>query len=106
MAKLAPLPLGNGAPQVSGAEVHHIHRLQPRYYAFLSYSHRDKETADWLYGELERFRVPHALQAASMWGGTSKGGYDQPSLSRAPLISPAPSGEPWVAAEPCLVGAP
>jgi tetratricopeptide (TPR) repeat protein len=62
MAKLAPLPLGNGAPQVSGAEVHHIHRLQPRYYAFLSYSHRDKETADWLYGELERFRVPHALQ--------------------------------------------
>ena len=51
-------------------------------------------------------RVPHALQAASTWGGTSKGGYDQPSLSRAPLISPAPSGEPCVEALPCLVGAP
>lgn len=36
-------------------------RLQTRYYAFLSYSHRDKELADWLHRELERFRVPHSL---------------------------------------------
>ncbi len=62
MAKLAPLPLGNGAPQVSGAEVHHIRRIQPRYYAFLSYSHRDKEIADWLYKELETLRVPRSLE--------------------------------------------
>ena len=32
-----------------------------RYYAFLSYSHKDEELADWLHRELEQFRVPHAL---------------------------------------------
>ena len=31
------------------------------YFAFLSYSHRDAEEADWLHGELERFRVPSSL---------------------------------------------
>ena len=39
----------------------HVPRLQARYYAFLSYSHKDKELADWLHRELEKFRVPHAL---------------------------------------------
>src|SRR5215218_4247297 len=61
MAKLARLPLGQGAPEPAAAEVHHIHRPQIRYYAFLSYSHKDKELADWLHRELERFRVPRAL---------------------------------------------
>src|SRR6476469_5814477 len=42
-------------------EVSRIPRLRTRYYAFLSYSHRDKELADWLHRELEKFRVPHAL---------------------------------------------
>ncbi len=32
-----------------------------RYWAFLSYSHRDSETADWLHAELEKYRVPRAL---------------------------------------------
>src|SRR5215208_2098715 len=32
-----------------------------RYFAFLSYSHRDEELADWLHRELEEFRVPSAL---------------------------------------------
>ena len=60
MARLAQLPgfepaasresPGGGAP-----------RLRTRYYAFLSYSHRDAELADWLHRELERFRVPHSL---------------------------------------------
>ncbi|HYX47478.1 MAG TPA: toll/interleukin-1 receptor domain-containing protein, partial [Sphingomicrobium sp.] len=36
-------------------------RLRTRYYAFVSYSHKNKELADWLHRELERFRVPHAL---------------------------------------------
>src|SRR5687768_12632867 len=31
------------------------------YFAFLSYSHHDTEDADWLHGELERFRVPSSL---------------------------------------------
>ena len=36
-------------------------RLRTRYYAFLSYSHKDKELAEWLHRELEKFRVPKAL---------------------------------------------
>ena len=36
-------------------------RLRTRYYAFLSYSHKDKELADWLHRELEKFRVPSSL---------------------------------------------
>lgn len=32
-----------------------------RYFAFLSYSHKDEELADWLHRELEDFRVPSAL---------------------------------------------
>ena len=32
-----------------------------RYFAFLSYSHRDERTARWLHDSLERFRVPSAL---------------------------------------------
>jgi len=33
----------------------------PRYWAFLSYSHKDSETADWLHNELEKYRVPRSL---------------------------------------------
>ncbi|MEO7366004.1 MAG: toll/interleukin-1 receptor domain-containing protein, partial [Sphingomicrobium sp.] len=32
-----------------------------KYYAFLSYSHADATTADWLHGALEGFRTPSAL---------------------------------------------
>ena len=31
------------------------------YFAFLSYSHKDSEDADWVHAELERFRVPSSL---------------------------------------------
>ena len=48
-------------------------------------------------------RAPAARQAASTSAGTSKGALVQPSLSRAPLISSAPSGSPCVEALPCLV---
>ncbi len=51
-------------------------------------------------------RAPQARQAASTLAGTSKGAWLHPSLSRAPAISSAPSGEPWVEAFPDLVGAP
>jgi hypothetical protein len=34
---------------------------QPQYWAFLSYSHRDKAFADWLHNALEAYRVPKAL---------------------------------------------
>ena len=60
MAKLARLP---AIGRSTGAEAEHprVPRLRTRYYAFLSYSHKDKELADWLHRELERFRVPHTL---------------------------------------------
>lgn len=36
-------------------------RPKQRYMAFLSYSHKDAATADWLHEALEEFRVPHRL---------------------------------------------
>ena len=60
MAKLARLPTVDRA-SAADMGVAHVPRLRTRYYAFLSYSHRDKELADWLHRELERFRVPHSL---------------------------------------------
>ena len=32
-----------------------------RYIAFLSYSHRDREIAEWLHRELETYRVPKRM---------------------------------------------
>ena len=62
MAKLARLPGFDGTPSPEpGAG--RAPRLRTRYYAFLSYSHEDKELADWLHRELERFRVPHVVRS-------------------------------------------
>src|SRR3954464_6800240 len=58
MARVARLPTIDRAEE---AERRRVPRLRTRYYAFLSYSHKDRELADWLHRELERFRVPHAL---------------------------------------------
>jgi tetratricopeptide (TPR) repeat protein len=60
MAKLARLPSFDGASD-GEPERRAIPRLRTRYYAFLSYSHKDKGLADWLHRELEKFRVPHSL---------------------------------------------
>jgi tetratricopeptide (TPR) repeat protein len=60
MLKLARVPSSEPAPQ--RADDRRIHRFRHRYFAFLSYSHKDEELADWLHEELEEFRVPHALQ--------------------------------------------
>ena len=43
----------------AGPRAANVHPL--KYYAFLSYSHADATTADWLHGALERFRTPGAL---------------------------------------------
>jgi tetratricopeptide (TPR) repeat protein len=59
MSKLARLPVFDVAH--NDAREGRKPRLRPRYYAFLSYSHKDKELADWLHRELEKFRVPAAL---------------------------------------------
>jgi len=60
MAKLARLPVFDRAAQAD-AHASHVPRLRTRFYAFLSYSHKDKDLADWLHRELENFRVPHSL---------------------------------------------
>jgi hypothetical protein len=55
----------------------------PRYWAFLSYSHKDSDTADWLHGALERYRVPRPLVGRETgWGSIP------PSLS--PIFRPRP----------------
>ncbi|MGN6588860.1 MAG: TIR domain-containing protein [Sphingomicrobium sp.] len=61
MARLARLHGGSSVPDGETGDVRHTPRLRTRYYAFLSYSHKDSELADWLHRELERFRVPHSL---------------------------------------------
>jgi tetratricopeptide (TPR) repeat protein len=61
MAKLAQLPADDRALLAHRGRERHVPRLRTRFYAFLSYSHKDKELADWLHRELERFRVPHSL---------------------------------------------
>ena len=61
MPKLAQLPANDGARRALPAEIHRITRPEVRYYAFLSYSHKDEELAEWLHRELERFRVPNGL---------------------------------------------
>src|SRR4051794_1506515 len=61
MTKHARVPADDGAPDAAPAEVHHIVRPHARYYAFLSYSHKDSAFADWLHGQLEEFKVPHGL---------------------------------------------
>lgn len=43
-------PAGPGSASTTG-----------QYFAFLSYSHQDSASADWLHRELERFRVPSSL---------------------------------------------
>jgi|tagenome__1003787_1003787.scaffolds.fasta_scaffold20969135_2 tetratricopeptide (TPR) repeat protein len=61
MGKHAQLPALGRAPEAADAGARRIPLLQTRYFAFLSYSHKDKELADWLHRELERFRVPRSL---------------------------------------------
>lgn len=60
MAKLARLPTFDRSAEAR-TDGPRVPRLRTRYYAFLSYSHKDKELADWLHRELEKFRVPHTL---------------------------------------------
>lgn len=48
---------GTSASPAGGSAAHSA----PLYFAFLSYSHQDSADADWLHGELERFRVPSSL---------------------------------------------
>lgn len=61
MTKHAQLTAQDRGADPSPRQVRHAPRLRTRYYAFLSYSHKDADLADWLHREIEKFRVPHSL---------------------------------------------
>jgi hypothetical protein len=63
MPKVARLPATSRAPLPERAQHPRVPpRSHARYFAFLSYSHKDEEIATWLHRELERFRVPASRQ--------------------------------------------
>lgn len=61
MARLARLPAVKPGSATDRVPDRRIPRLRTRYYAFLSYSHKDRELAEWLHRELEKFRVPVSI---------------------------------------------
>ena len=63
MSKLARMPRFDGTLTPEAAKGR-APRLRTRYYAFLSYSHKDKELADWLHAELERDLARYKLSIA------------------------------------------
>ena len=81
MAKLARLPVRASALGSAVASSRRVCRVRPRYFAFLSYSHKDEEIADWLHRELEGFRVPAALAGKLTANGVVAEAAD-PDLSR------------------------
>lgn len=61
MLKLAQVPDQEGASRPDAPQVVRTPATDHRYYAFLSYSHKDESVADWLHRELERFKVPRSI---------------------------------------------
>ena len=61
MNKLARLSADEHTVEPGRGRAKRAPRLRNRYYAFLSYSHRDEELAEWLHSELEKFRVPNSI---------------------------------------------
>jgi tetratricopeptide (TPR) repeat protein len=57
----ARLTAKDGAPKRRALRPRSLRKRSARYYAFLSYSHRDEEVAEWLHRELEEYRVPPSL---------------------------------------------
>lgn len=51
----------HGRTRRARAAARHDRKPRHRYFAFLSYSHKDDELAEWLHAELEQFRVPSQL---------------------------------------------
>ena len=61
MNKLARLPIAGRTRRASGRRFRRAARRHTRYFAFLSYSHKDEALAEWLHSQLEEFRVPRRL---------------------------------------------
>jgi len=61
MNKLARLPTSGHGVRPSASPLGRARRTQVRYFAFLSYSHKDEQLASWLHAQLEQFKVPRNL---------------------------------------------
>jgi len=61
MAEADLLPVNHRAPPRDRAPLRKSRGAKLKYHAFLSYSHKDEEIADWLHQELEAFQVPPSL---------------------------------------------
>jgi tetratricopeptide (TPR) repeat protein len=61
MNELARFPVSSRLRKPRPAAARRPRKPKAHYYAFLSYSHKDEELADWLHQELEDFHVPAAL---------------------------------------------
>ena len=61
MGKIARLPALGRAPEAADAGIGRVPLLQSRYYAFLSYSHRDQAWGRWLHAALEGYRIDKDL---------------------------------------------
>ena len=59
---LRPGPMSSTVPETVGAETF-------KYWAFLSYSHRDRKWGDWLHRALETYRVPKRIVGQSTRDG-------------------------------------
>lgn len=70
MNKLARLSTVGKTRRASARPFRRGRRQQTRYFAFLSYSHKDQELAEWLHSQLEDFRVPRRLAGQLTENGT------------------------------------
>lgn len=61
MNELARLPVKSRMRGLRATALRKPRKRSSNYYAFLSYSHKDEELADWLHEELEDFHVPSSL---------------------------------------------
>ncbi|HJS40385.1 MAG TPA: TIR domain-containing protein [Sphingomicrobium sp.] len=78
----------------------------PRYWAFLSYSHKDSEVADWLHGALEKYRVPRALVGRETARGVIPAGFSPIFRDRHELAASGDLGHTIreaLAASRCLI---
>ena len=78
----------------------------PRYWAFLSYSHKDGATADWLHEALEKYRVPRSLVGRETANGTVPTGFSPIFRDRHELAASGDLGHTIreaLAASRCLI---
>ena len=61
MPKVAQLPVEERRPRQRAPDIARKSARQTRYFAFLSYSHKDEKLADWLHSQIENFHVPATL---------------------------------------------